>query len=356
MELTTKRFTALILSILLTSAGCAPISSTNKPTGNAIGPLLGGGAAVATLSTVGASKNLIGLGGVIGAGLGYYATTLRFASAGIVHIGGQVYTLGDYLTIELPTDQLFDANTADLLPDTDAVLDSVVKVLNRYPNHNILISGNTSGSGTAKFEQQLSENRAREVAAYLWSHGITMYLGAELKQRKLIYVGYGDYFPIANNLTIKSTRKNSRIQITAYPTEAQLSLSKDCKEFNNIGSIDESNEKKSEQPDMRPAFSEQTPNSNGTSLEPDNFSGDSDSPIPTTHSDETSGQFQTENPDGAVTNYNKSASLPQTRAGVTEVKQGGYKDDASFTEPSNKLDFKSAGSLKSAANPKDELP
>ncbi len=212
----------------------------NHLTGNAVGPVAGAAIGAGGAAMFGASKPEIALLGLGGAGIGYYVTTLRFASGGVVQAGGQVYGIGDYATIEIPTDKLFDTNTAELLPEADPILRSAVVVLNRYPKNNIIVSGNTSGFGPVKFEQKLSEDRARAVANFLWSHGIGDFQGNSINMRKLNYVGYGNYFPIANHIRAQSIRQNSRIQITAYPTNAQLGIDKKQKTFNNIGSLQES--------------------------------------------------------------------------------------------------------------------
>ncbi|HSW93923.1 MAG TPA: OmpA family protein [Gammaproteobacteria bacterium] len=240
-----KRSAAGLLSLLCLPflAGCSfnPFTTDNEMTGRA-GPTLAGGAIGAgSAALLGGSKYTIGLAGLGGAALGYYVSTLNFAAGGIDQAGGQVFTQGDYVTIEFPTDNIFDENTADLLPEAAPALQSTVEVLKRYPNNNILVSGNTSGFGTTRWERTLSEKRAREVASYLWAHGVNAFKGGPAEfdpsspTRSLSYVGYGNYFPISNNIKNDSIRENSRIQITAYPSRAQLKLCNDQKIFANIG-------------------------------------------------------------------------------------------------------------------------
>ncbi len=237
---------ALATTLLLTLASCSfnPFTTDNEMTGS-VGPTAAGGAIGAGgAALLGGSKYTIGLAGVGGAALGYYLSTLTFQSGGITQVGGQVYTLGDYVTIEFPTDNIFEENTADLLPEAEPALQSTVEILKRYPNNNIMVSGNTSGFGTQRWELQLSEKRAREVASYLWAHGINAFKGAadfdpSHPLRTLSYVGYGNYFPISNNIKADSIRENSRIQITAYPSRGQLKLCEDQKLFANIGGSNE---------------------------------------------------------------------------------------------------------------------
>jgi len=226
-----SRILTLFFSMMLALSACTynPLLDDNHLTGNVAGAtggaIVGAGLAALFMQT----KPVIIAAGVGGASIGYYLSTLRSASAGILAANGEVYKVGEFVGIEVPTDNLFEPNTDEFLPNTRPVLESIVSVLQRYPRHNILISGNMSGFGFAKQELRLSESRARQVAAYLWMRGISNYIKPENlydvdegPAKKLIYVGFGNYFPIANNIHAESIRENSRIQITAYPPWAVL--------------------------------------------------------------------------------------------------------------------------------------
>jgi outer membrane protein OmpA-like peptidoglycan-associated protein len=241
-----KRGTTFIFIFLLTLTGCSfnPFTTDNNETGNPGYAVAGGAIGAGSAALLGGSKYTIGLAGIGGAALGYYISTLTFAAGGVTQAGGQVFTLGDYVTIEIPTDSIFEENSAELLPEAAPVLQSAVEVLKRYPNNNILVSGNTSGFGTRRWELTLSERRAKEVAGYLWAHGISSFRGTSdydpsAPLRTLSYVGYGNYFPISNNIKAASIRQNSRIQITAYPERDQLNICKDKKVFADIGGLKE---------------------------------------------------------------------------------------------------------------------
>lgn len=237
------RVTALISACMLMLTACSfnPFSSNNHMTGNAAGAAIGATAGAGTMALAHAPTSAILLGGLGGGALGYYVTTLDFASGGLKQVGGQVYVQGDYVTIVIPTDNVFDSNSAELLPQATPVLNSVVAILNHYPNRNILISGNTSGFGTPKFQHHLSQARARQVATFLWANGINNFKGDTIETRDLTYVGYGNSFPIANDIRADSLRQNSRIQITAYPSKADLECNKKHNSTcGNIGAMDES--------------------------------------------------------------------------------------------------------------------
>lgn len=221
--------------------------NTNHPTGSPTATVLGAGIGAGTIAALGGSKTLMVLGGLGGGALGYYVSTLRYDSGGVMLAGGQVYTVGQRVGIYIPSDQLFEPNSAEFTPQASDILDSAARVLQRYPNNNITVSGNTSGFGRPGWERQLSMERAKKVSAYLWSAGINNFKDPTNNTRDLNYVGYGDYFPISTHLTNEGIRQNSRIQITSYPDKKDLRVNRDQLNMNqhNIGAIEQ--EFKSEQ-------------------------------------------------------------------------------------------------------------
>lgn len=287
--MTKRPLTALILTILLPLAGCQPITHSDPPTGNYVGPLIGGAVGAALPGLFGASKTYMWAGGLAGAGLGYYFTSLRFDASGIIHAGGHVFTQGQMAMIEVPTDHLFEVNTTEFLPGTDPILDSMVSVLSRYPGNNILISASTSGSGPKRYEQELSEERARQIAGYLWAHGVIgsteQNVGSmRFDKKRYVYVGYGAMFPIANDIRLKGIRQNSRIQITAYPTDAQLKVNGCYSVFTNIGGNNEKHCRKDAPLEkIAPAFAgDHTPDAATDLSNPGNINTEVTGPTPST--------------------------------------------------------------------------
>lgn len=233
-----------LISAMLLSTGCSynPFTSNSHETGSPVGVLAGAGVGGGAMLAVGAPKPYVALGALGGGALGYYATTLRFDSGGVVQAGGQVYKVGQLVGIYIPTDKLFEPNTADFLPQASAILDSAATVLARYPDNNILISGNTSGFGRPRWERKLSQQRAQKVAAYLWDSGINNFKNPGTDLRRLSYVGYGDYFPISQTLTNDGIRLNSRIQITSYPSNCDLGLGKRNIALHNFGALNDNDD------------------------------------------------------------------------------------------------------------------
>src|SRR5690349_290381 len=87
-------------------AGCTynPFTLNNHTTGDPFATGIGAGIGAGTIALLGGSKAGIVAGGIAGGAIGYYITTLRYASGGVIQGGGKVYKIGDYLGIYIPTD------------------------------------------------------------------------------------------------------------------------------------------------------------------------------------------------------------------------------------------------------------
>ena len=82
--------------------------------------------------------------------------------------------------------------------------------LNKYPDSFVTIVGHTDNTGSAGYNQNLSERRAQSVASVLVSGGVP--------QGRLDIVGAGENQPIATNQTADGRAQNRRVDITITPT------------------------------------------------------------------------------------------------------------------------------------------
>src|SRR5438477_10051461 len=108
---------SVLLLLNLTACSYNPFSAnSNKSlTGSAAGAGVGAVAGTSTGLLFGLPNAVSAALGIGGGAVGYYTTTQRFAAGGIIQSGGQVYSIGDYTTIEIPTDSLFESNSSDFL-------------------------------------------------------------------------------------------------------------------------------------------------------------------------------------------------------------------------------------------------
>lgn len=102
---------------------------------------------------------------------------------------------------------LFPTNSSYLNEESKKRLADLSKViLGKESNRQLLIEGHSDKTGTAQYNQWLSEKRAVSVKTYLVSMGID---GQRIKT-----AGLGDTRPIADNKTKEGRLKNRRVEIT----------------------------------------------------------------------------------------------------------------------------------------------
>ena len=151
-------------------------------------------------------------GGAIGGGVGYYldvqAAELR---AELVSTGVQVVESDDSIRLIMPGNITFKTDSADINSSFYPVLKSVARVLNKYSNSTVLVSGHTDSTGTAEYNLNLSRERAASVAAYLQGQGV--------KSSRFEVLGLGSSNPIASNDTPDGRSLNRRVEIKIIPNK-----------------------------------------------------------------------------------------------------------------------------------------
>ncbi len=106
--------------------------------------------------------------------------------------------------IELPGVE-FATNSAHLLAESEATLDTAVQTLRDNPDINAEVAGYTSSTGKASYNLYLSQRRAEAVMKYLVDHGIAA--------GRLTAKGFGEADPIASNKTAAGRIKNQRVEL-----------------------------------------------------------------------------------------------------------------------------------------------
>lgn len=100
----------------------------------------------------------------------------------------------------------FATNSFGLPQDAFIELDRLLQLLTENPGLKIEISGHTDNIGKGEDNQVLATNRAKAIADYLISKGIT--------QNRISYKGYGATQPIADNQTESGRAQNRRTTFT----------------------------------------------------------------------------------------------------------------------------------------------
>ena len=194
-------------------AACAPDpnNTQNRTLGGAITGAAVGGVIGAATGDGSARRAVAGavVGGTAGALIGQQldrqAADLRRQLGNNVDIRNT----GQELILTLPQDLLFAVDSASLRPDLQQDLRVIATNLVNYPRSDIIIIGHTDNTGSAAYNQTLSERRAQSVAQVLRSQNVA--------SDRIQTIGRGLTQPVASNATPEGRRQNRRVEIFIRP-------------------------------------------------------------------------------------------------------------------------------------------
>ena len=146
-------------------------------------------------------------GGLIGHNLDRQAAELQ---AELNDSRIRVVNEGNQLRVVMPNGILFATDSASVQGSIQNDLYTVADNLNRYPNTRVEVVGHTDNTGSAAYNQDLSERRAGAVAAILRSAGVS--------GGRIASYGRGESAPVASNLTADGQAQNRRVEILIIPT------------------------------------------------------------------------------------------------------------------------------------------
>ncbi len=134
-------------------------------------------------------------------------------AAALTACGGATVTetQDDVLRVELRGNRIvindrvqFEHDSDRILAESHPILDRVVEVLGEHDEIiRVQVQGHTSTDGTDARNQQLSEQRAAAVAAYLRDHGVAQEVTSQ---------GYGSTYPLCHEETDDCHEQNRRVE------------------------------------------------------------------------------------------------------------------------------------------------
>ena len=122
----------------------------------------------------------------------------------------QVVNHGSYLSVTMPESTLFATDSAAVGAQGQNDLYTIARNLQQYPDSTIQVVGHTDSTGSAAYNQDLSQRRAVAVATVLRENGVP--------GGRIAAYGRGEDQPIASNLTPEGRAKNRRVEIIIRPT------------------------------------------------------------------------------------------------------------------------------------------
>ena len=99
----------------------------------------------------------------------------------------------------------FEHDSTELTPEAQSSLDQVVTHLKASPETRVDVIGYTDSTGSAAYNQKLSEKRAQSASNYLESQGID--------ESRVTTIGKGEEDPIADNNTAEGREQNRRVEV-----------------------------------------------------------------------------------------------------------------------------------------------
>jgi OOP family OmpA-OmpF porin len=111
----------------------------------------------------------------------------------------------DKKTLELAMQAVkFKSGSAILETESNIVLSEIGRIMTRYPDFNMAISGHTDDDGSETANQTLSEQRAKACYDYLIKKGVDA--------KRMSFQGFGESKPITSNTTKEGKSINRRVE------------------------------------------------------------------------------------------------------------------------------------------------
>ncbi|WP_413113698.1 OmpA family protein [Thaumasiovibrio sp. DFM-14] len=213
----------LLLATLIAATAVTGCSTTNPysgesqtakaTTGSVIGAVAGAAVGAASSSKGDRKKGiLIGAasGAAVGGGIGYYMDVQEAKLREQLQASGITVTRnGDNIILNMPNEITFNVNETNLDSRAVLALRNVALVVKEYDQTMLNILGHTDSTGSASYNQELSQRRANEVRNQLIAEGVS--------PARLVATGRGESSPIANNSTEQGRAENRRVEIILSP-------------------------------------------------------------------------------------------------------------------------------------------
>ncbi len=215
-----KRLIAtMLIALLAAPAAFADVATERDKTrkGAAIGAVAGAiaGAVIHNNRGKGNAKRGAVVGGVVGAATGaVVGAMMDRQERKLRQIEGidVTRTDEDELRVTVRNEILFDFDSASLRSSSRDELREMAQVFNEYKDTTIVVQGHTDSSGTAAYNQRLSNRRADAVSGYLEDLGV--------RGSRIDAVGYGESNPKASNASASGRQQNRRVEIYVRANEA----------------------------------------------------------------------------------------------------------------------------------------
>jgi outer membrane protein OmpA-like peptidoglycan-associated protein len=131
------------------------------------------------------------------------------------HINFKDYVFIDALKLNLDDERekltldktvLFVFDKAIVQKASMGELESIINIMNTYPNLKVVLEGHTDAKGAESYNKELSKNRVNAVRDYLIMNGVD-------KKRIITTKYFGEEKPVDSNETADGRRNNRRVDV-----------------------------------------------------------------------------------------------------------------------------------------------
>lgn len=193
---------------------------TGCGTSNAVkGGVIGAGAGGAVGGVIGNQAGDTATGAIIGAAVGGTTGVLigRHMDKQAEEMrreleNAEIERVAEGIKVTFDSGILFAIDSSELQAGARSNIESMAKILNDYPESNIVIEGSTDNTGATDYNQALSERRAQAVADYHMRLGVA--------SSRITTIGMGEMNPVASNDTVEGRRQNRRVEVAIFANDA----------------------------------------------------------------------------------------------------------------------------------------
>jgi outer membrane protein OmpA-like peptidoglycan-associated protein len=207
-----KFFATMLIALLAVTPAFADVATERDKTrkGAAIGGVAGAivGGVLGNNRGSGNARRGAVIGGVVGAATGaVVGAMMDKQERELRQIEGVDVTRvdEDELKVTVRNEVLFDYNSTALRSASRSALQEMADVFQDYPDTTIVVEGHADSTGSASYNQGLSERRADSVERYLQGLGVR---GSRIES-----IGRGESQPRASNNTASGRQLNRRVEI-----------------------------------------------------------------------------------------------------------------------------------------------
>lgn len=220
MKTISNKSVLFVLIASLTLGSCSGWSKTAKGTvlGSSAGALAGALIGKAAGNTTAGAIAGAAVGGATGAAIGNYMDRQSRALKEDLE-GAKVERVGEGIKITFDSGILFNVDSSTLSEESKNEIAKLSDVLKEYEETNIMFSGHTDATGTAEYNQELSEERAMSVAEY------AAFVGVDAD--RMTIVGQGESEPVATNETSEGRAQNRRVEVAIWANDELKAAAED---------------------------------------------------------------------------------------------------------------------------------